>query len=69
MFFAVPPMVLFMSKHPMVEKYDVSSIKRMLVGAAPLGEEVEAEFKAKYPSVAIGQGNATNEYMVDIVDW
>ena len=37
----VPPLVLALSKHPLVEKYDVSSIRLISSGAAPLGQELE----------------------------
>ena len=38
--FLVPPLVLFLSKHEDVSKYDLSSLKRITCGAAPLGSEV-----------------------------
>ena len=37
----VPPLVLALSKHPLVEKYDISSIRLISSGAAPLGQELE----------------------------
>ena len=33
----VPPVVLFLAKHPLVSKFNLSSIKYMISGAAPLG--------------------------------
>uniref|UniRef100_A0A7S3Y9J8 4-coumarate--CoA ligase n=1 Tax=Lotharella globosa TaxID=91324 RepID=A0A7S3Y9J8_9EUKA len=36
----VPPIVLFLAKHPVVDKFDLSSLKEIFSGAAPLGEEV-----------------------------
>ena len=36
--YIVPPMVLFFSKHPLVDKYDMSSLSQIVSGAAPLGE-------------------------------
>ena len=38
--YLVPPLVLFLSKHEDVSKYDLSSLKRITCGAAPLGSEV-----------------------------
>jgi acyl-CoA synthetase (AMP-forming)/AMP-acid ligase II len=35
-FFLVPPIVLLLAKHPAVDKYDLSSVKRAFSGAAPL---------------------------------
>lgn len=40
---AVPPIVLFLAKHPVVSKFDLSSIKFMISGAAPLGEALTIE--------------------------
>ncbi len=36
----VPPIILALAKHPLVDKYDLSSLKMITSGAAPLGEEV-----------------------------
>jgi acyl-CoA synthetase (AMP-forming)/AMP-acid ligase II len=37
----VPPIVLAMAKHPLVDQYDVSSLEFMNSGAAPLSAELE----------------------------
>ncbi|MDE0803062.1 MAG: AMP-binding protein [Acidimicrobiales bacterium] len=42
-FFAVPPMVLAFAKHPLVDQYDLSSLKTVFSGAAPLGGELAQE--------------------------
>jgi 4-coumarate--CoA ligase len=42
-FFAVPPMVLGLAKAPQVENYDLSSLKQVFSGAAPLGAELAVE--------------------------
>jgi acyl-CoA synthetase (AMP-forming)/AMP-acid ligase II len=39
--FVVPPIVLALAKHPMVDKYDLSSLKFILSGAAPLDASLE----------------------------
>ena len=36
----VPPIVLQLAKNPIIEKYDLSSLKIIFSGAAPLGEEL-----------------------------
>ncbi len=38
----VPPIVLALAKHPVVERYDLSALEFLTSGAAPLGAEVEA---------------------------
>ena len=37
----VPPLVLALAKHPSVDNYDLSSVRIIGCGAAPLGEELE----------------------------
>jgi 4-coumarate--CoA ligase len=41
--FAVPPIVLALAKHPLVDQYDLSSLKQVFSGAAPLGAELAQE--------------------------
>jgi len=36
----VPPIVQFLAKHPLVDKYDLSLVTRLGSGAAPLGDEL-----------------------------
>lgn len=43
----VPPIVLALAKHPSVENYDVSSVRVIGCGAAPLGEELEQACSAR----------------------
>jgi acyl-CoA synthetase (AMP-forming)/AMP-acid ligase II len=42
-FYAVPPVVLALAKHPLVDEYDLSSVVQIFSGAAPLGAELAAE--------------------------
>jgi acyl-CoA synthetase (AMP-forming)/AMP-acid ligase II len=42
-FFAVPPIVLAFAKHPMVDQYDLSSLRQVFSGAAPLSAELAVE--------------------------
>jgi acyl-CoA synthetase (AMP-forming)/AMP-acid ligase II len=46
-FFVVPPVVLALAKHPIVEQYDLSSLIQVFSGAAPLGAELAAEAAAR----------------------
>src|SRR5262245_16530361 len=43
----VPPIVLALARHPMVDEYDLSSVRTVLSGAAPLGAELAAEAAAR----------------------
>ncbi len=37
----VPPILLGLAKHPLVDDYDMSSLKIIVSAAAPLGKETE----------------------------
>lgn len=37
----VPPLVLFLAKHPLVDKYDISSVEEIICAAAPLPKDTE----------------------------
>ncbi len=39
--YVVPPIALALAKHPLVDEYDLSSLRLVLSGAAPLGAELE----------------------------
>ncbi|XP_002991507.2 4-coumarate--CoA ligase-like 7 [Selaginella moellendorffii] len=47
----VPPIVVALLKHPAVESYDLSSLKRAASGAAPLAKETLEAFLAKFPQI------------------
>ncbi|OJJ58628.1 hypothetical protein ASPSYDRAFT_150917 [Aspergillus sydowii CBS 593.65] len=58
--YVVPPVVLLLGKHPVVEKYDLSTIRMMNSGAAPLTQElVEAVYSRL--GVGIKQGYGLSE--------
>jgi acyl-CoA synthetase (AMP-forming)/AMP-acid ligase II len=59
-FFAVPPIVLALAKHPLVDDYDVSSIRQIFCGAAPLGGEL-AEAAAARLGTEVVQGYGMTE--------
>lgn len=51
----VPPIVLAIAKSPETEKYDLSSVRMVKSGAAPLGKELEDAISAKFPNAKLGQ--------------
>ncbi|GLJ27063.1 hypothetical protein SUGI_0530580 [Cryptomeria japonica] len=57
----VPPLVLAMAKNPAVEKYDLSSLRMLMSGAAPLGKDLEEALQAKIPNATIAQGYGMTE--------
>ncbi|XP_073015380.1 4-coumarate--CoA ligase 2-like [Primulina eburnea] len=57
----VPPIVLAIAKSPVVHKYDLSSVRMVMSGAAPLGKELEDAARAKFPNATVGQGYGMTE--------
>ncbi|KAK4605043.1 hypothetical protein RGQ29_013213 [Quercus rubra] len=57
----VPPIVLAIAKSPEVNKYDLSSIRTVMSGAAPMGKELEDAVRAKLPNAKLGQGYGMTE--------
>ena len=56
----VPPIVLTMMKHPDVEKYDLSNLKTLFSGAAPLGESASRACTERFGCI-IKQGYGMTE--------
>lgn len=60
----VPPIMLAISKYPSLDNYDLSSLRILKSGGAPLGKELEDAVRAKFPNVTLGQvPNINNAYM------
>ncbi|KAG6468063.1 4-coumarate--CoA ligase 3-like [Zingiber officinale] len=57
----VPPIVLEFVKSSLVDGYDLSSIRIVMSGAAPMGKELEDKFMAKLPNATLGQGYGMTE--------
>ncbi|MCE3215605.1 4-coumarate--CoA ligase 1, partial [Datura stramonium] len=57
----VPPIVLAIVKSPVVDNYDLSSVRTVMSGAAPLGKELEDAVRAKFHNAKLGQGYGMTE--------
>lgn len=57
----VPPIMVMFAKHPKVSEYDLSSVKRILCGAAPLSAEIEEAVKTKLNLTNVQQGYGMTE--------
>ncbi|GMQ09384.1 hypothetical protein CsSME_00052779 [Camellia sinensis var. sinensis] len=57
----VPPIVLAIAKSEVVDDYDLSTIRTVMSGAAPLGKELEDAVRAKFPHAKLGQGYGMTE--------
>jgi acyl-CoA synthetase (AMP-forming)/AMP-acid ligase II len=58
--YLVPPIVLALAKHPMIDDYDLSSVNEVFSGAAPLGGEL-AESAAIRMNCSVVQGYGMTE--------
>ncbi|XP_052276136.1 uncharacterized protein LOC127875253 [Dreissena polymorpha] len=56
----VPPIILFMARHPLVDKVDLSLIRTVVSAAAPLGDALTIEFMEKR-KLPIKQGYGLTE--------
>ena len=54
----VPPIAVFLAKHPVVDQFDLTCVNHVLCGAAPLSAELEKEIIKilKGPKVRCSQG-------------
>ena len=59
-FFVVPPIVLALAKHPMIDEFDLSSLRYVMSGAAPLGAELTVAAQERI-GCSIGQGYGMTE--------
>ncbi|KAI4376252.1 hypothetical protein MLD38_014037 [Melastoma candidum] len=57
----VPPIVLVLAKNSDVDRYDLSSIRLVMSGAAPMSKELEDNVRAKLPNAILGQGYGMTE--------
>ncbi|KAI4477049.1 hypothetical protein M0804_013050 [Polistes exclamans] len=57
----VPPLMVFLAKHPIVSRYDLSSIKTIWCGAAPLSEEIQKAVAKRLNVPDIKQGYGLTE--------
>ena len=48
-------MVVLLCKHPAVKKYDLSSVRHLMSGAAPLSSELMTQLVQVLPQTWIGQ--------------
>lgn len=63
----VPPLVLALAKNPTLESYDLSSIRLVLSGAAPLGKELEEALHTRLPQATFGQVHPLHPWMITVL--
>lgn len=62
-----PPVVVAMSKEGVGDGYDLSSLKTVACGGAPLGKDNFVAFMAKFPHVSIIQGYGLTESTAGVI--
>ncbi|KAF9257524.1 amp dependent CoA ligase [Marasmius fiardii PR-910] len=65
----VPPQAVLLCKHPSVKKYDLSVIRTVVVGAAPLSHEVNQQLFRLLPNAHIGQAYGMTETCTATTCW
>ncbi|XP_053698551.1 luciferin 4-monooxygenase-like [Sabethes cyaneus] len=63
----VPPIAIFLAKHSMVDQFDLSSVKTIICGAAPLSREVEDLIRARLNVTSIRQAYGMSETTLAIL--
>ncbi|KAI8875815.1 acetyl-CoA synthetase-like protein [Backusella circina FSU 941] len=57
----VPPIILLLAKHPIISEYDLSTLRLVICGAAPLGADLSKQVKARLPELILKQGYGLTE--------
>ncbi|KAE9587963.1 hypothetical protein Lal_00002791 [Lupinus albus] len=57
----VPPIIIALAKHGLVDKYDLKSLIHIGSGAAPLGKELMLECATRFPHATVCQGYGMTE--------
>lgn len=67
--FLVPPLMVFLAKNDIVDKYDLSSLRFIMSGAAPLSKELEQSVKdrLRMSDLVIKQGYGMTELTVSVL--
>jgi 4-coumarate--CoA ligase len=63
----VPPALITLSKSPLVKNYDLSSVRRIVCGAAPLSRDAELDFRKIVSTQDIGQGFGMTETTICVI--
>lgn len=66
--FAVPPLMVFLAKNEIVDKFDIKSLQLIFCGAAPLSKELELSVldRLKIPNLVVKQGYGMSELTVGV---
>lgn len=59
----VPPILVFLAKHPACDKFDLSSMEAIICGAAPAGREICEEAQKRYPKLRLIRQGKIMDYL------
>lgn len=59
--YVVPPLMVFLGKHPIVDKYNLSHVKTIICGAAPLDKDTQIAVSRRLGVKDIRQGYGMTE--------
>lgn len=62
-----PPVLLFLLKNPLVKNYDLSCIKEIRSGAAPMGKDMEMELKRRFNVKMVSQSYGMTETTLGVL--
>jgi acyl-CoA synthetase (AMP-forming)/AMP-acid ligase II len=62
----VPSLVIFLAKAKIVDKYDLSSLRAIKCGAAPLSEEIETLVRERLGLDSVSQGYGMTETTLSV---
>lgn len=57
----VPPIILGLAKHPIIDQYDLSSLQMIVSAAAPLGKDTENDVKQRLRTTDVKQAWGMSE--------
>lgn len=57
----VPPIILLLAKHPIIDQYNLTSLKMVICGAAPLSGDLSQQVKKRLPTMIVKQGYGLTE--------
>ncbi|TBU58568.1 phenylacetyl-CoA ligase [Dichomitus squalens] len=57
----VPPQAVLFCKHPSVQRHDLSSVRYLMIAAAPVSAELTEQLLGVFPAAQLGQGYGMTE--------
>ncbi|KAI8646262.1 hypothetical protein BD408DRAFT_410456 [Parasitella parasitica] len=57
----VPPIILLLAKSPIIDQHDLTSLKLVICGAAPLGKDLSQQVRKRIPTMIVKQGYGLTE--------